>query len=308
MKSAALLLAFALAIPALNAQQAPDKLPVPMDAAAKALQAAKESEELQKMAEKALQATGEKTSAPAAGSAATAASKVLGAIPKAQKPSAPATPKVDPANWGKDEVRKLAVMDVEYGGSNESIVFHLMENEAPAHVANFIENCSSKAYNGLAIHRAIDSYLVQTGDPLTADQTRRNEWGTGGEEKSVPAELKARHKLGSVAMARRPDRSNPDRKSNGYQFYFALGNMGGLDGSYSVFGQVVSGLEILENISRTPADSNDCPLARIEVKSIKVVDHKGPLVVMRKTADGTRRFTKPASAKSGWERMLERIW
>jgi cyclophilin family peptidyl-prolyl cis-trans isomerase len=308
MKSAALFLAFALALPALNAQQATDKLPVPADAAAKALQAAKDSEELQKLAEKALKATGENTSSPAAGSASATASKVLGAIPKAQKLAAPDTPKIDPANWGKDEVRKLAVMDVEYGGSTESIVFHLMENEAPEHVANFIENCSSKAYNGLAIHRAIDSYLVQTGDPLTADQTRRNEWGTGGEEKSVSAELKARHKLGSVAMARRPDRSNPDRKSNGYQFYFALGNMGSLDGSYSVFGQVVSGLEILENISRAPADSNDCPLARIEVKSIKVVDHKGPLIVMRNTADGTRRFTKPASAKSGWERLLERIW
>jgi cyclophilin family peptidyl-prolyl cis-trans isomerase len=302
----ALTSAFFLSSLVTHAQEATPP-PSAEDAATKAVKAAQESEELQKIANKALEAAGEK--------AKPLADKVKQVTPLPTKPKAKAAtpapapdPKNDPSKWDKDSIHKLAVMEVEYGGEKESIVFHLLEDVAPAHVSNFIENCTNKAYNGLAIHRAIDGYLVQTGDPLTADQSKRNDWGTGGEEKSVPAETKGKHRIGTVAMARRSDKVNPSRASNGFQFYFALGNMSSLDGSYSVFGQVVSGLETLEAISRTPADSNDCPLARIEVRSIKVVDQKGPLVVMRETGNQGRRFTKPASAKSGWERMLERIW
>ena len=282
--------------------------PAPVeDAAAKALKAAQESEELQKIANKALEAAGEKAK-PVAEKA-----KQIIPLPKKAQTAAPEAPKLDPRNdpskWDRDAVHKLAVMEVDFGGDKQMVVFHLMEDVAPAHVANFIENCANKAYNGLAIHRAIDSYLVQTGDPLTADQSKRNDWGTGGEEKTVPAELKGKHRVGSVAMARRSDKVNPSRASNGFQFYFGLGNLSSLDGAYSVFGQVVSGMEVLEAISRAPADSNDCPIARIEVRSIKVVDQKGPLVVMRETGGGQgRRFTKPASAKSSWERFLERVW
>lgn len=302
MKSALLLAALLMPF-ALNGQTTGTPA-TPAPAQDAAVKAATESAELQKIAEKALQAGGEK--AAGAAEKVKAATSGLQPIPKAPKTDNTPNPS-DASKWDKDSVHKLAVMEVDFGGRTESIIFHLLDDVAPKHVANFISNCEDKAYNGLAIHRTIDSYLVQTGDPLTADQSKRNEWGTGGEEKSVPAELKGRHRLGAVAMARRSDKVNPDRKSNGYQFYFALGNMSGLDGSYSVFGQVVSGLEVLEDISRTPADSNDCPLARIEVKSIKVVDQKGPLIVM-KQRDGSRRYTKPASAKSGWERFLERVW
>lgn len=215
----------------------------------------------------------------------------------------------DPAQWGKEEVHRLAVMDIEFGGSTQTIMFELLDEAAPRHVANFVENAEAGAYKGLAFHRAIDGYLVQTGDPLTADDSRRNEWGTGGEDKTVAAELKLPHKIGSVAMARRSDGVNPTRKSNGYQFYFALGNLSALNGAYSVFGQVVSGIEVLESISRVPVDSNDCPLARIEVKSIRVVNQKGPLVVMRESgAAGKKRFTKPASARGPFERFLDRVW
>jgi cyclophilin family peptidyl-prolyl cis-trans isomerase len=227
----------------------------------------------------------------------------------------PKAPKSDPASWSKDSQRKLAVMDVEFGGGVQTIMFELFEKDTPATVGNFIENCESKSYDGLAVHRAIDGYLVQTGDPLTADDSQRSSWGTGGGDKTIPAELKRDHTSGCVAMARRSDKVNPKRESNGYQFYFGLGNMGALDGSYTVFGQVVSGLEVLKQISQAPADSNDCPLQRIEVKSVRVIDHKGPLINMRSTGfggvasnGGRRTYTKPTSAKSGWERMLERIW
>lgn len=212
----------------------------------------------------------------------------------------------DPAAWGPEEIHKLAVMDVKVGRETYSIMFELFPSDAPQTVANFISNADSNFYNGLAVHRAIDSYLVQTGDPLTADNDARDKWGTGGQDR-LSAEIKRSHKLGAVAMARRNDNVNPERKSNDSQFYFVLGNMTGLDGQYTVFGQVVSGLDSLESISRVPTDSNDAPLERIEIKSVRVVDHKGPLVVVKSTGS-TRKFTKPASAKSSVERFLERIW
>ncbi|MBX7209189.1 MAG: peptidylprolyl isomerase [Verrucomicrobiaceae bacterium] len=214
----------------------------------------------------------------------------------------------DPTTWGKSEVHKLAVMDIKYGGDLREVVFELFPNDAPRTVSNFADNCAAGAYNGLAVHRAIDGYLVQTGDPSTSDASARDRWGTGGEDKLISAEIKRPHKLGAVAMARRSDRVNPEKKSNGFQFYFALGNMAALDGQYTVFGQVVSGLEWIERISRVPADSNDCPLERIEVKSIKVVDQTGPLTVLQNSSTGKRRLTRPDAAKGKIERFIERIW
>jgi cyclophilin family peptidyl-prolyl cis-trans isomerase len=228
--------------------------------------------------------------------------------PQQPGPVGPAT--ANPAVWGAEDVRKLAIMDVKLGRETRTVTIELFPEDAPKTVANFIANVDSSLYNGLAFHRCIDGYLVQTGDPLTADNANRNRWGTGGTDR-IPAEIKRKHAPGSVVMARRGDRVNPDRKSNDSQFYFALGNMSSLDGQYTVFGQVVSGLDVLDVISRLPADSNDAPLERIEIKSVKVVDHKGPLMVAGEESEdgrGGRRVTKPASAKGPLTRFLERIW
>lgn len=249
-----------------------------------------------------------KAAASAAGKLQSAASSTASAPAKKGTTKSKASDPSDPTTWGKNEVHKLAVMEIEFGGQPQTVMFELLENDAPRTVANFADNCASGAYNGVAFHRAIDSYLVQTGDPTSADESARDRWGTGGEDKSVAAEIKLPHKLGAVAMARRNDKVNPEKKSNGFQFYFALGNMAALNGQYTVFGQVVSGLEWLERISRVPADSNDCPLERIEVKSIKVVDQQGPLLVLRESVTGKRRLTKPDAAKSKVTRFIERIW
>ena len=92
-------------------------------------------------------------------------------------------------------------------------------------------------------------------------------------------------------MARRGDKVNPSRKSDGTQFYFALGNMTGLNGQYSVFGQVVSGLDDLKRLSKVVTDTNDCPLERVEIKKI-VVEQKGPLVTMNSTGGKNKRMTQ----------------
>lgn len=215
----------------------------------------------------------------------------------------------DPSAWGKDSDHKLAVMSIRFGGVTEDVMFELYPQDAPQTVSNFLDNVETGAYNGLAFHRAIENFIVQTGDPLTSDEGARERWGTGGDGKTVPAEIKRTHRKGAVAMGRKGDATNPDKRSNGYQFYFSLGNFGSLDGKYTVFGQVVSGLDVLERIAKMPVDSNDCPIARIEVKSIKIIDHKGPLYVATQAEKGdARKYSKPASAKGPMERFLERVW
>lgn len=211
----------------------------------------------------------------------------------------------DPAFWPRDSVHQIAVMEVKIGKNIETVVIELFPSDAPQTVANFVERCESKAYDGLAFHRAIENFLVQTGDPLTADEDKRDDWGTGGEEK-LPPEIKRTHRLGTVAMARRSDKVNPSRRSNSSQFYFALGNFGLLDGQYTVFGQVVEGLDVLQHIAKMPVDSNDCPIARIEVDSIRIMEQKGPLIA-RTNSSGKRTF-RPGKSEGFFERVLSRVW
>ncbi len=217
----------------------------------------------------------------------------------------------DPSTWEKDSQHKLAVLEIKFGGNVQTVMFELYPQDAPMTVSNFLDNVETGAYKGLAFHRAIEGFIVQTGDPLSADEGARDRWGTGGEGKTVQAEIKRNHRKGAVAMGRRSDKVNPSRRSNGYQFYFALGNYGALDGKYTVFGQVISGLEVLERLSKMPVDSNDCPIARIEISDVKIIDHKGPLYLSDTTTASTaseETYVKPISGGSSVGRFFRRIW
>jgi cyclophilin family peptidyl-prolyl cis-trans isomerase len=216
----------------------------------------------------------------------------------------------DPSKWAKDSEHKLAVLEIKFGGSVQTVMFELYPKDTPMTVSNFLDNVETGAYKGLAFHRAIEGFIVQTGDPLSSDEGARDRWGTGGEGKTVQAEIKRTHRKGSVAMGRRSDKVNPSRRSNGYQFYFALGNYSALDEKHTVFGQVISGLEVLERISKMPVDSNDCPIARIEISNVKVIDHKGPLYLSEtETNAGSQdAYAKPVSGGSKMGRFFRRIW
>lgn len=207
----------------------------------------------------------------------------------------------------REKVHTIATIDFKIGRSDQQILIELFPDDAPKTVANFMENVRKGTYKGVAVHRAIDDYLVQTGDPASKDKDAKEKWGTG-QEYTIPGEFKLPHLLGSVAMARRSDKVNPKRESNGTQFYFALGNMNALNGSYAVFGQVVSGMEVLKQISKSVTDSNDCPLARIEIKDIKVTEQTGPLFTMVTTMKGKKHQSKPDALKGPIERFIERIW
>ena len=172
---------------------------------------------------------------------------------------------------------EIAVMQIKFGKEKRTqrVAIALYDEAAPLTVASFKELIRRKFYNGLRFHRVFPSSLVQTGDPMSrygqADRT-----GTGGPGYTLPAEIKLPHAKGAVAMARLPDNINPAKNSNGSQFYACLAPLPKLDGQYTVFGEVVEGLEILDAISKQATNSNDFPLQKIVIKSIKLESRLAP--------------------------------
>jgi cyclophilin family peptidyl-prolyl cis-trans isomerase len=166
---------------------------------------------------------------------------------------------------------EVAVMQIQIGKSKElqQVVIGLYDQAAPLTVANFKILAGKKFYNGLRFHRVFPSTFVQTGDPKSrwgdSDKT-----GTGGPGYTVPAEIGRKHVRGAVAAARLPDNINPAKASNGSQFYVCLTALPKLDGKYTVFGEVLEGLDVLDAISNQATDSNDFPLAKIVIKSITI--------------------------------------
>ena len=165
----------------------------------------------------------------------------------------------------------VAVLEIQFGKDKKTqqVVLGLYDTAAPLTVANFKELIGKKFYNGMRFHRVFPSTLVQTGDPKSrhGDADRS---GTGGPGYTLPAELGGKHVRGTIAMSRLGDAVNPARASNGSQFYVCLSALPKLDGKYTVFGEVLEGLDVLEAISNQQTDSNDFPLAKITIKSITI--------------------------------------
>jgi peptidyl-prolyl cis-trans isomerase B (cyclophilin B) len=170
---------------------------------------------------------------------------------------------------------QVAVFDLHWGKGKQrqtrSFAIAFFEADAPQTTANFKKLVQDGFYKKTAIHRVFPNYLVQGGDPLSKKKDR-TVIGTGGPGYTVRAEIKRKLLRGSVAMGRLPDNVNTTRQSNGSQFYVALRPIPAQDGQDTVFGQVISGLQGLEEISRLPADSNANPIDRVEVSRAYLVD------------------------------------
>ncbi len=166
----------------------------------------------------------------------------------------------------------VAVMDIKIGKEKKTqrVVLEFYEDAAPETVANFKKLARKKFYNGIAFHRVFPHILVQAGDPLSRKRDRVKV-GTGGPGYTLPPEFRRNHNAGAVAMSRLPDKINPARRSSGSQFYICLKPMPNLDGQYTVFGRVIDGMELLDLISTRPADTNDNPIDRVVIKSLKIV-------------------------------------
>jgi peptidyl-prolyl cis-trans isomerase B (cyclophilin B) len=137
----------------------------------------------------------------------------------------------------------------------------LFPDLAPKHVESFLKLAKSGFYNGTIFHRILPGFMIQGGDPLTKDPANRNRFGTGGPGYTVPAEFsKVAHEKGILSAAR-----TQDPNSAGSQFFIMVDMALHLDGQYTVFGEVVKGVEVAETIVSQPRDLKDNPVERIEM-------------------------------------------
>jgi cyclophilin family peptidyl-prolyl cis-trans isomerase len=147
--------------------------------------------------------------------------------------------------------------------------------KTPLHRDNFVKLASEKFYDNILFHRVINGFMIQTGDPLTKDTANVASFGTGGPGYTIPAEILPlfRHKKGALAAARRGDEGNPKKESSGSQFYIVQDavNCAQLDGAYTVFGETISGLDVIDIIAVTPTNNRDLPLAAIKIIGITPV-------------------------------------
>ena len=152
-----------------------------------------------------------------------------------------------------------ALIETNFG----NIKIKLLPEIAPETVRNFITLTKSSFYDGTLFHRVIPNFMIQGGDPNTKESDK-SVWGQGGPGYNLKAEFNSRsHLRGIVSMARASD---PD--SAGSQFFIVTSDSTFLDKQYTVFAEVVEGLEIADKIVNLPRDGNDCP--KEEAKMLRI--------------------------------------
>ena len=148
--------------------------------------------------------------------------------------------------------------------------------DTPKHRENFAKLALQKYYDGVLFHRVIPNFMIQGGDPLTKDAANKSRFGTGGPDYTIPAEIVPghRHKKGALAAARRGDAVNPYKESSGSQFYLVQdeGGCSQLDGDYTVFGETLEGLDVIDKIASVPTDARNCPLQDVKIVTIKLAE------------------------------------
>lgn len=146
------------------------------------------------------------------------------------------------------------------------IVLEMMEADAPNTVANFENLAKSGFYDGTKFHRVIKNFMIQAGDPQTKDDSLAARWGTGGPGYTFADEIHAnnRNDAGTISMA------NAGPNTNGSQFFINAANNNFLDGKHTVFGKVVSGMEVVEAIESTLTNEMDRPLEAVVIENVDV--------------------------------------
>jgi len=171
------------------------------------------------------------------------------ATPKVSKPTAPT----------KEELAKYATAKATITTKFGKIVVKFFPDLAPLHVKNFIMLAEAGYYNGTPFHRVIPGFMIQGGDPTGS--------GAGGPGYTIPAEFSKtkKHLAGILSMAR-----TSDPNSAGSQFFIMVAPSTHLDGQYSIFGEVVEGMDVVNKIVSTPRDRMDKPLERVDMTDVKV--------------------------------------
>jgi len=158
--------------------------------------------------------------------------------------------------------QEIAVIETKFG----KIEIQFFEDKAPGHVKNFKDLAKKGFYDGTIFHRVIPGFMIQGGDPNTKSDDRSNH-GMGGPGYSIKAEFNdTLHKKGVLSMAR-----SQDPNSAGSQFFIVVKDSAFLDGQYTAFGKVLSGMTVADQIVNAPRDRRDNPNERIEMK-VKVIN------------------------------------
>ena len=197
------------------------------------------------------------------------------------------------------EITTMVLISTNYGEMKA-----ILYNETPLHRDNFIKLVKEGYYDGTLFHRVIDGFMIQGGDPDSKTAKPKQMLGQGGPGYTIPAEFKQEliHKKGALAAARMGDNVNPQKASSGSQFYIAQGkrytseelnmmqarmgkqfnqtqkdayvNEGGvpfLDYEYTVFGEVIEGLEVIDKIAKVQKDRFDRPVEDVKM-TISIVE------------------------------------
>jgi cyclophilin family peptidyl-prolyl cis-trans isomerase len=153
------------------------------------------------------------------------------------------------------------------------IVAELFPSSAPKTVANFVSLANAGFFDGLVWHRIVKGFVIQTGDPLTKNGSgERRRWGTGGSSQTVPLEIGSlQHTAGTLGMAR-----SQDPNSGSSQFYINVADNGFLNGQYTVFGKVTTGLDVAKAISNLPVDRSEQPLDVTKATVTRITIQKTP--------------------------------
>ena len=202
--------------------------------------------------------------------------------------------------------QEMVVLQTPYGDMTL-----LLYDETPGHKENFLKLVKDGFYDDLLFHRIIQNFMIQGGDPDSKGAEKGARLGTGGPGYTLPAEIRPNfiHKKGALAAARQGDQVNPEKASSGSQFYIvhgapvdttqlrsnasmrrgqapsvqytdeqmasyaALGGTPHLDGAYTIFGEVIEGLDIIDSIAAQPADRMSRPLQDIPM-NMKIIRKK----------------------------------
>lgn len=215
------------------------------------------------------------------------------------------TNKTDSKSINQEKPKEMTKVKFEVSINDQigSIVIALY-NETPLHRDNFVKLVNDKFYDGVLFHRVIKNFMIQCGDPDSKTAKPNQQLGGGGVGYTIPAEFNSSlfHKRGAVAAARMGDAQNPQKASSGCQFYIvdgrtfsaqdmqmlfqrtgfvwtpeqittyqAIGGAPHLDGSYTVFGEVITGMEFVDKIASQPTNPGDRPKQDIKIISATII-------------------------------------
>jgi len=157
---------------------------------------------------------------------------------------------------------KIATVETTLG----TFKIELASDKAPLTTQNFIDLTAKGFYEGTKFHRIIKKFMIQGGDPLTKEDSKKQLWGTGGPGYEIEDEFDSSlsNVRGTISMANH----GPD--TGGSQFFINVVDNTYLDNRHTVFGHIVEGMNIIDKIGTTPTDRSDRPLEAVVIKKVRV--------------------------------------